>query len=670
MMGATKVSPLINDFTQLTTHMKTPLAALTILFDQTGGQSWLAHAPKEFGTSFAQMFKSQMELGINGALQVATPVEVPQQVASVSVTNTQVAGVIQDIEVVLFPVKVALLSSSVIHASETPELPVEQDVDVAPAAIKQEEIAAPASPNIDSGTPDVSEVQDETLSQIDDAQVGETGTTGNLQAEDDTMNTPAVQSNQATNAQNTVRQNPSDAFSADTSFDRVLHQQVANRKQDQKNIDQKNLDQKSLEQKNLEQQAATKAQERNSSNESDHADNTSADDKNTQAQADERVRKPVIALTPETTPEAAIDNAIAIAEVMRPTQLPANELPVKPVVSKVAEPAFKPAVVTAQNVARTETTATDKPASAPVLSSTTDTTSTDDTATTESALPAKTLEGAIKLSSFTAPTDTATPVATPQPVNGVQARELPTTTKTSAASTASYKEAAHVAATAAQTQRQSDTSTGMSGGNTTQTAQIETPRPASDAAPKDSFSSTLNALSPALATFSANSTAPQIMSGLHAQATAASSGRLHTPVGQSGWNQALGQHMVMMAGVAQQTATLTLNPPDLGPLQVVLQVQNSHAEATFTTAQPEVRQALENAMPKLREMMEQAGIELGQTTVNTGTPQQQQTAQQHYNHGRDNAPGNNVFADGSEDPVSVVPLPIISNGRGIVDIFA
>jgi flagellar hook-length control protein FliK len=654
-MGATKVSPLINDFTQLTTHMKTPLAALTILFDQTGGQSWLAHAPKEFGTSFAQMFKSHMELGINGALQVATPVEVPQQVASVSVTNTPVAGVIQDIEVVLFPVKVALLSSSVIHASETPELPVEQDVDVAPAAVKQEEIATPASPNIDSGTPDVSEVQDETLSQIDDAQVGETGTTGNLQAEDDTMNTPAVQSNQATNAQNTVRQNPSDAFSADTSFDRVLHQQVANRKQDQKNIDQKNLDQKSLEQKNLEQQAATKAQERNSSNESDHADNTSADDKNTQtqaqAQADERVRKPVVALTPETTPEEAIDNAIAIAEAMRPTQLPASELPVKPVVSKVAEPAFKPAVAIAQNAARTETTITDKPASAPILSSA-DTASTDDTAIPENALPAKTLEGAIKLSSFTAPTDTAAPVATPQPVNGVQARELPTTTKASAASTASYKEAAHVAATAAQT------------------AQIETPRPASDAAPKDSFSSTLNALSPALATFSANSGAPQIMSGLHAQATAASSGRLHTPVGQSGWNQALGQHMVMMAGVAQQTATLTLNPPDLGPLQIVLQVQNSHAEATFTTAQPEVRQALENAMPRLREMMEQAGIELGQTTVNTGTPQQQQTAQQHYNHGRDNTSGNNVFADGSEDPVSVVPLPIVSNGRGIVDIFA
>lgn len=667
MMGATKVSPLINDFTQLTTHMKTPLAALTILFDQTGGQSWLAHAPKEFGTSFAQMFKSQMELGINGALQVATPVEVPQQVASVSVTNTQVAGVIQDIEVALFPVKVALLSSSVIHASETPELPVEQDVDVAPAAIKQEEIAAPASPNIDSGTPDVSEVQDETLSQIDDAQVGETGTTGNLQAEDDTMNTPAVQSNQATNAQNTVRQNPSDAFSADTSFDRVLHQQVANRKQDQKNIDQKNLDQKSLEQKNLEQQAAAQAQERSNQNTSDNADNTSTDDKNTQAQADERVRKPVVALTPETTPEEAIDNAIAIAEAMRPTQLPINELPVKPVVSKVAESAFKPAVAIVQNVARTETTTTDKPASAPILG-TVDTASTDDTAIPENALPAKTLEGAIKLSSFTAPAETATPVVTPQPVNGVQARELPTTAKASAASTTSYKEAAHVAATAAQTQRQSDT--GMSGGNTAQTAQIETPRPASDAAPKDSFSSTLNTLSPALATFSANSGVPQIMNGLHAQATAASSGRLHTPVGQSGWNQALGQHMVMMAGVAQQTATLTLNPPDLGPLQVVLQVQNSHAEATFTTSQPEVKQALENAMPKLREMMEQAGIELGQTTVNTGTPQQQQTAQQHYNHGRDNASGNNVFADGSEDLAAVVPLPAMSNGRGIVDIFA
>ena len=45
----------------------------------------------------------------------------------------------------------------------------------------------------------------------------------------------------------------------------------------------------------------------------------------------------------------------------------------------------------------------------------------------------------------------------------------------------------------------------------------------------------------------------------------------------------------MTAG-ALQTASLTLNPPNLGPLQVVLNVTHDQATASFFAAQPEVRQ--------------------------------------------------------------------------------
>jgi flagellar hook-length control protein FliK len=93
-------------------------------------------------------------------------------------------------------------------------------------------------------------------------------------------------------------------------------------------------------------------------------------------------------------------------------------------------------------------------------------------------------------------------------------------------------------------------------------------------------------------------------------------GNTLTPrVGSSGWDQALGQKIVWMVGGSEQSASLTLNPPDLGPLQVVLRVTNDQANATFIAAQPEVRLAIEAAMPKLREMMSDAGIQLGQTNV-------------------------------------------------------
>ncbi|MBV8634626.1 MAG: flagellar hook-length control protein FliK [Burkholderiaceae bacterium] len=100
--------------------------------------------------------------------------------------------------------------------------------------------------------------------------------------------------------------------------------------------------------------------------------------------------------------------------------------------------------------------------------------------------------------------------------------------------------------------------------------------------------------------------------------------KLTPQVGSPGWDQALGQKVVWMVAGGQQSASLTLNPPDLGPMQVVLNVNNSHATATFTAAQPEVRQALEAALPKLREMLGDAGIQLGQASVNAGLAQQQQ----------------------------------------------
>lgn len=94
-------------------------------------------------------------------------------------------------------------------------------------------------------------------------------------------------------------------------------------------------------------------------------------------------------------------------------------------------------------------------------------------------------------------------------------------------------------------------------------------------------------------------------------------------VGTPGWDQALGQKVTWMVAGEQQSASLTLNPPDLGPLQVVLNVTNSHADATFVAAQPEVRQALEAAMPRLRDMLSDAGIQLGQATVSSGSSGQQ-----------------------------------------------
>ncbi|MCU6435391.1 flagellar hook-length control protein FliK [Undibacterium sp. Jales W-56] len=119
-----------------------------------------------------------------------------------------------------------------------------------------------------------------------------------------------------------------------------------------------------------------------------------------------------------------------------------------------------------------------------------------------------------------------------------------------------------------------------------------------------------------------NNFAQQFAISTNQMAGAAAAEHLAPRVGSSAWDQAVGQKVVWMVAGGEQTAELTLNPPDLGPLQIVLSVSNDQASATFSSAQPEVREALESALPKLRQMMSEAGVQLSGFSVNSQASQQ------------------------------------------------
>lgn len=167
---------------------------------------------------------------------------------------------------------------------------------------------------------------------------------------------------------------------------------------------------------------------------------------------------------------------------------------------------------------------------------------------------------------------------------------------------------------------------------------------------------------------------PGMRAAVHAAAAEAvpfaadpAASRLAPAVGTPAWGQALGDKLVWMASGAQQTASLTLNPPNLGPLQVVLDVKNDQATASFYAAQPEVRQALESALPRLREMMTEAGIQLGQATVSADTPRQNDSQE----HQAQRLASERAGADSSGLATpSGLAVPVARAGRGLVDTFA
>jgi flagellar hook-length control protein FliK len=143
---------------------------------------------------------------------------------------------------------------------------------------------------------------------------------------------------------------------------------------------------------------------------------------------------------------------------------------------------------------------------------------------------------------------------------------------------------------------------------------------------------------------------------------------ISTPVNQDKWADEFSQKITWLASSNQdQTAELHLNPPQLGPLDVVIKVSGDQATALFTSPHAAVREAVEQAMPRLREMLADNGIMLGNTTVSDQTPRDQgQSGAQ-----RSVAPiGNNDIRDTSTTGNSTTRVSPISRHNGIVDTFA
>jgi len=89
------------------------------------------------------------------------------------------------------------------------------------------------------------------------------------------------------------------------------------------------------------------------------------------------------------------------------------------------------------------------------------------------------------------------------------------------------------------------------------------------------------------------------------------------PLGSGAWTQELGDRLTWLVGRHAQSAEIVLNPPALGAIEVRLSLNlaGNEAGAQFYSANASVREALEAAFPRLREMMAGAGINLGDATV-------------------------------------------------------
>ncbi|HHH48757.1 MAG TPA: flagellar hook-length control protein FliK [Gammaproteobacteria bacterium] len=146
---------------------------------------------------------------------------------------------------------------------------------------------------------------------------------------------------------------------------------------------------------------------------------------------------------------------------------------------------------------------------------------------------------------------------------------------------------------------------------------------------------------------------------------------INTGVGHPGWSAELGQRMMWLANQEIREAKIQLNPRHLGPIDVrIVYSEAQQVSVSFSAQHPAAREALDAALPRLREMFEQQGLNLADASVSQESfAGQQRDAESDTGLPAHTATAAGTRADDGEDESPQRPPPVII-GQGLLDTFA
>ncbi|QYZ68103.1 MAG: flagellar hook-length control protein FliK [Gammaproteobacteria bacterium (ex Lamellibrachia satsuma)] len=142
--------------------------------------------------------------------------------------------------------------------------------------------------------------------------------------------------------------------------------------------------------------------------------------------------------------------------------------------------------------------------------------------------------------------------------------------------------------------------------------------------------------------------------------------RVDVPVSQPGWDQAVGERIQWMLGRNIQSAEVKLTPPNMGPMEIRISVQNDQASVSFIAQQPLTREALEAAIPRLRDMLGEANLNLANVDVGQRESQDAQPGAEERGRGE----GVGIGGEPANLPESGEPQATRRISNGLVDDYA
>ncbi len=101
---------------------------------------------------------------------------------------------------------------------------------------------------------------------------------------------------------------------------------------------------------------------------------------------------------------------------------------------------------------------------------------------------------------------------------------------------------------------------------------------------------------------------------------------LRTPTQSPAWGKNFAQQVVWLKQQQQNLAEIRLNPLSMGPVKVSIRQGESDASIQIWASQSQTRDMIEQALPKLREMLEEAGVDSFDVDVRDFEQPEQQLA--------------------------------------------
>jgi flagellar hook-length control protein FliK len=122
-----------------------------------------------------------------------------------------------------------------------------------------------------------------------------------------------------------------------------------------------------------------------------------------------------------------------------------------------------------------------------------------------------------------------------------------------------------------------------------------------------------------------------------------------------------------MANGNVRALEIRLNPAELGPLQVHIAMNDKHIEVTFNVSNALTREAIENSLPRLKDMLAEEGMSLAGASVDD-----QDGANRAADGGQKKASHIEVHdEDGAPESQELPPESAPARGpKGLVDTFA